>query len=228
MAELVDHAERTGVVFLGGGTPKNYIQQAEVALEYITGNDRGHDFGIQITTDAPHWGGLSGCTFRESESLGKVSSRLHDRHSLYRRHHRASPIGHCARPKTTVSDHYHYVCTSTEPTVSPDSRSYGTHDLLWPRHAPWPTGDTSIAGSGAEWDEECGDDYLTHLEYDPPVSCPDLERSLLNIEETAQALFASHETVPALPRRRTQHHPADHPRYGSGPRRRGANWSTVL
>ena len=71
MADLVDKAERTGVVFLGGGTPKNYIQQAEVALEYITGKDRGHDFGIQITTDAPHWGGLSGCTFRESESWGK-------------------------------------------------------------------------------------------------------------------------------------------------------------
>lgn len=71
MADLVDKAERTGVVFLGGGTPKNYIQQSEVALEYITGKDRGHDFGIQITTDAPHWGGLSGCTFRESESWGK-------------------------------------------------------------------------------------------------------------------------------------------------------------
>ncbi|HWE60416.1 MAG TPA: deoxyhypusine synthase family protein [Chloroflexota bacterium] len=73
MAHLVDKAERTGVVFLGGGTPKNYIQQAEVALEYITGKDRGHDFGIQITTDAPHWGGLSGCTFRESESWGKYN-----------------------------------------------------------------------------------------------------------------------------------------------------------
>jgi deoxyhypusine synthase len=71
MADLVDKASQTGVVFLGGGTPKNYIQQAEVALEYITGKDRGHDFGIQITTDAPHWGGLSGCTFRESESWGK-------------------------------------------------------------------------------------------------------------------------------------------------------------
>lgn len=71
MAELVGKSKQTGVVFLGGGTPKNYIQQAEVALEYITGTDRGHDFGIQITTDAPHWGGLSGCTFRESESWGK-------------------------------------------------------------------------------------------------------------------------------------------------------------
>jgi deoxyhypusine synthase len=71
MARLVEQAAETGVVFLGGGTPKNYIQQAEVALEYISGADRGHQYGIQITTDAPHWGGLSGCTFRDSESWGK-------------------------------------------------------------------------------------------------------------------------------------------------------------
>lgn len=71
MARLVEQSSSTGVIFLGGGTPKNYIQQAEVALEYISGVDRGHQYGIQITTDAPHWGGLSGCTFRESESWGK-------------------------------------------------------------------------------------------------------------------------------------------------------------
>jgi deoxyhypusine synthase len=74
MAELVRDASKTGVVFLGGGTPKNYIQQAQpswVGLEDIRGESRGHDYGIQITTDAPHWGGLSGCTFRESESWSK-------------------------------------------------------------------------------------------------------------------------------------------------------------
>lgn len=71
MGDLVDQASATGVVFLGGGTPKNYIQQSEVVREYVTGHSGGHDFGIQITTDAPHWGGLSGCTFKESESWGK-------------------------------------------------------------------------------------------------------------------------------------------------------------
>ncbi|HEY3272973.1 MAG TPA: deoxyhypusine synthase family protein, partial [Methanocella sp.] len=28
---------------------------------------------IQYTTDAPHWGGLSGCTFEEAVSWGKIS-----------------------------------------------------------------------------------------------------------------------------------------------------------
>ncbi|MEM2721356.1 MAG: deoxyhypusine synthase family protein, partial [Candidatus Bathyarchaeia archaeon] len=28
-------------------------------------------YAIQITTDAPHWGGLSGCTFEEAISWGK-------------------------------------------------------------------------------------------------------------------------------------------------------------
>ncbi|MDD1751135.1 MAG: deoxyhypusine synthase family protein, partial [Methanothrix sp.] len=28
---------------------------------------------IQYTTDAPHWGGLSGCTFSEAVSWGKVA-----------------------------------------------------------------------------------------------------------------------------------------------------------
>jgi deoxyhypusine synthase len=33
----------------------------------------GHDYAIQYTTDAPHWGGLSGCTFDEAVSWGKVA-----------------------------------------------------------------------------------------------------------------------------------------------------------
>jgi deoxyhypusine synthase len=30
-----------------------------------------HLYAIQITTDVPHWGGLSGATFEESKSWGK-------------------------------------------------------------------------------------------------------------------------------------------------------------
>ncbi|HOC39638.1 MAG TPA: deoxyhypusine synthase family protein, partial [Thermodesulfobacteriota bacterium] len=30
-----------------------------------------HKYAIQITTDAPQWGGLSGCTFDEAVSWGK-------------------------------------------------------------------------------------------------------------------------------------------------------------
>ena len=28
---------------------------------------------MQVVTDAPHWGGLSGCTFAESQSWGKIA-----------------------------------------------------------------------------------------------------------------------------------------------------------
>ena len=30
-----------------------------------------HKYAIQITTDSPQWGGLSGCTFQEAVSWGK-------------------------------------------------------------------------------------------------------------------------------------------------------------
>ncbi len=75
ITEIVTRSESTGVIYVGGGTPKNYIQQTQVVAKLL-GNDRGgHRYAIQITTDAPHWGGLSGCTLEESISWGKVSPR---------------------------------------------------------------------------------------------------------------------------------------------------------
>jgi deoxyhypusine synthase len=35
-------------------------------------NKGGHDYFIQITADAPHWGGLSGATPSEAVSWGKI------------------------------------------------------------------------------------------------------------------------------------------------------------
>jgi deoxyhypusine synthase len=66
-------ARRTGVVYVGGGTPKNFIQQTEVTLALTRGDARGHDYAIQITSDSPQWGGLSGCTFEEAQSWGKIA-----------------------------------------------------------------------------------------------------------------------------------------------------------
>jgi deoxyhypusine synthase len=63
----------TGVVFVGGGTPKNFTQQTWVTGEYLADQDLGgHKYCVQLTQDAPHWGGLSGCTFEESTSWGKI------------------------------------------------------------------------------------------------------------------------------------------------------------
>jgi deoxyhypusine synthase len=72
-ADIVLKSKGTGIILLGGGTPKNFIQQAEVtAILLYTQDVPGHRYAVQVTTDAPHWGGLSGCTFEESQSWGKI------------------------------------------------------------------------------------------------------------------------------------------------------------
>ena len=72
-AYIAVSAQGTGVIYMGGGTPKNFIQQAEVA-SYIYSRDLpGHKYAIQITMDQPQWGGLSGCTFEEAQSWRKIA-----------------------------------------------------------------------------------------------------------------------------------------------------------
>ncbi len=72
-AKIVIQSESTGVIYLGGGTPKNFIQQTEVTASIMGADLPGHRYAVQIITDPPHWGGLSGCTFAEAQSWGKVA-----------------------------------------------------------------------------------------------------------------------------------------------------------
>ena len=45
-------------------------------MSYIFGIDTGgHRYALQVTTDAPHWGGLGGSTLSEATSWGKVSKK---------------------------------------------------------------------------------------------------------------------------------------------------------
>ncbi|MBI4257937.1 MAG: deoxyhypusine synthase family protein [Thaumarchaeota archaeon] len=72
--EFVDikvHAKKTAVIMVGGGVPKNYVQQVTPMAEVLGIDVEGHTYGVSITTDHPEWGGLSGCTFEESQSWGK-------------------------------------------------------------------------------------------------------------------------------------------------------------
>jgi deoxyhypusine synthase len=70
---LVLNATRNGVIILGGGSPKNFYLQTQPQLWEVLGiNKGGHDYFIQITSDAPHWGGLSGATPSEAVSWGKI------------------------------------------------------------------------------------------------------------------------------------------------------------
>ncbi len=72
IAQLKNSARDTGAIYVGGGVPKNYIQQLGPVSELIFQKERGHRYAFQITTDDPKWGGLSGCTFEEAKSWGKI------------------------------------------------------------------------------------------------------------------------------------------------------------
>ncbi len=72
-AHLASDSPRSGVVYFGGGTPKNFLQQTEVTAAFIRNSTEGHQYAMQIVTDAPHWGGLSGCTLEEAQSWGKIA-----------------------------------------------------------------------------------------------------------------------------------------------------------
>lgn len=73
IAQIKLKSEETGAVYVGGGVPKNYIQQLEPLLDTMGyRNTPGHKYAVQITTDDAKWGGLSGCTFEEAQSWGKI------------------------------------------------------------------------------------------------------------------------------------------------------------
>ena len=72
---IVMAAGKNGAVEVGGGSPKNFYMQTQPMLKQILNIDKGgHDYFIQLTTDAPHWGGLSGATPQEAKSWGKIRS----------------------------------------------------------------------------------------------------------------------------------------------------------
>jgi deoxyhypusine synthase len=64
---------KSGLLMLGGGSPKNFVLQTEPQIQEILGlTDRGHDYYIQVTDARPDTGGLSGATPSEAVSWGKV------------------------------------------------------------------------------------------------------------------------------------------------------------
>jgi deoxyhypusine synthase len=71
-SRITEKSKMTGVIYLGGGVPKNFIQQTAVIASYQTRHDKSHSFAAQVSMDMPVWGGLSGCTFEEAQSWGKI------------------------------------------------------------------------------------------------------------------------------------------------------------
>jgi deoxyhypusine synthase len=72
-ANIVIRRPSTASIVLGGGTPKNFINQASVQAEFYDDRVGGHKYAIQIVTDVPHYGGASGSSLEEAQSWGKLS-----------------------------------------------------------------------------------------------------------------------------------------------------------
>jgi deoxyhypusine synthase len=71
MNDIIDiswTSKKNGVIYIGGGLPKNFIQQS---LQF----SKGADYGIQITTDRAESGGSSGAPLKEGISWGKMNSK---------------------------------------------------------------------------------------------------------------------------------------------------------
>lgn len=78
IVQLAAKFPKTSAIYIGGGVPKDFIQLVTVEKAFLKGTeDESHKFAIQITTDSPQWGGLSGCTFEEAISWGKISRDAH-------------------------------------------------------------------------------------------------------------------------------------------------------
>jgi deoxyhypusine synthase len=73
-ANLIIRRPRTASIVLGGGTPKNFINQASVQAEFFSDEVAGHRYALQIITDVPHFGGASGSSLEEAQSWGKLAT----------------------------------------------------------------------------------------------------------------------------------------------------------
>jgi deoxyhypusine synthase len=73
-------SDSTGFVNLGGGGPKNFIQQTGPTISQIFAIDfEGAERGLQISTAVEREGSLSSCTFGEAVTWGKYHSADEDK-----------------------------------------------------------------------------------------------------------------------------------------------------
>lgn len=69
----VDNKE-TGLLMLGGGVPKNFVQDVVVAADILGKNVSMHKYAVQLTVADERDGALSGSTLKEACSWGKVDT----------------------------------------------------------------------------------------------------------------------------------------------------------
>jgi deoxyhypusine synthase len=70
-------APKLGIFTVGGGVPRNWAQQVAPYLDLLHSRlkldlpEARFRYGVRLCPEPAHWGGLSGCTFKEGVSWGK-------------------------------------------------------------------------------------------------------------------------------------------------------------
>ena len=78
LIKRVAGAKKFGIFSIGGGVPRNNVQNVAPLIEIInerlgpTYPNRRFSYGVRICPDKPHFGHLSGCTYSENESWRKA------------------------------------------------------------------------------------------------------------------------------------------------------------
>jgi deoxyhypusine synthase len=79
LIKLVTEAKRFGIFTIGGGVPRNNVQNVAPLIDIVnerlgaTFPKRRFSYGIRICPDRPYFGHLSGCTYSENESWRKAA-----------------------------------------------------------------------------------------------------------------------------------------------------------
>jgi len=74
LTEIKVKAKDTGLLMIGGGVPKNFVQDTVVAADIIGVESPMHKYAVQLTVADERDGALSGSTLKEANSWGKVDS----------------------------------------------------------------------------------------------------------------------------------------------------------
>jgi deoxyhypusine synthase len=80
LVDMVSNSKKIGIITIGGGVPRNYIQNVAPLIETI--NERlvhklsmkKFSYGCRICPDPMHYGHLSGCTYSEGMSWRKMET----------------------------------------------------------------------------------------------------------------------------------------------------------
>jgi len=74
LTEVKIKAGTTGLLIIGGGVPKNFVQDTVVCAEVLGKNAEMHKYAVQITVADVRDGACSSSTLKEANSWGKVDS----------------------------------------------------------------------------------------------------------------------------------------------------------